>query len=746
MQHTTSRFRGLGLIALTLALALFATSLSAAGPARNELAKHAVSDSYHDGLHDHALWIPGVEGNLRFDPEGSFVELGDGTLRLTGTLYARFDSDKTFDIDVTFYGYTEVAPPGSPKRELLPHAYIENGGPVDPSTWWYYTSFEGTLSSASGAWAGARLRISERGPAFQVGYGASNKNVLFGASGWFYFDVLSQPRTGEQFPDANSHNGHDGRGDFNLELDVETCVERADHDPLYAQFYGGHALWLPGIGKDFAFDAKAGELVEHSDGTARLTGVARRRSDPAEAFEVDVLLTGLQKDAPPGSPKKELRPGAYVDSGGPIDPDTWWYYTDFTGTLTGIEDLAGAVVEISQTGAAFQVGVGANGKNLFFGASSWLLWTVTSQPAGGSLPTSGQGDFNLDLGACFRTCVDRSADADLDYLAVNHGGHAVALQGIYPYKFVLDGEPELREYADHAILRATLRGAKEPTRVFEVDVTFSDRSDTPPAASPKLELPGIAYTAGGGPVDPSSWWYYQTMTGTLTGRDALEGALLNIERLGPALQVGDGASGKNTLFGLSGWLTYTVIDQPAQGDNLPFTHQGDFNLTLGCYGTAALPVDLPPGGCAAAGVVLYEPGDSGNGSISTYRDNPSRALGVPQDSDALNFVSLGFGGTLVVELPSPAANGPGDDLFLFETTFAGKSCGQYPESVVVYASETGRRWTRLGAACQDASFDLGPLSAARYIRLVDDSDPGDFFAGRAADGFDVDGLIAFDCK
>jgi hypothetical protein len=36
---------------------------------------------------------------------------------------------------------------------------------------------------------------------------------------------------------------------------------------------------------------------------------------------------------------------------------------------------------ITRTGPAFQIGIGANGKNLNFGGSGWFLWTMTHQPS-----------------------------------------------------------------------------------------------------------------------------------------------------------------------------------------------------------------------------------------------------------------------------------------------------------------------------------------------------------------------------
>ena len=42
-------------------------------------------------------------------------------------------------------------------------------------------------------------------------------------------------------------------------------------------------------------------LKELEDGTARLTGIAHRASNPNQAFEVDVTFSGRTDVAPPGS-------------------------------------------------------------------------------------------------------------------------------------------------------------------------------------------------------------------------------------------------------------------------------------------------------------------------------------------------------------------------------------------------------------------------------------------------------------
>jgi len=178
------------------------------------------------------------------------------------------------------------------------------------------------------------------------------------------------------------------------------CVVKADLDPALGAGLGGHDFYLPGIGTDFIFTPAPGGFTANPNGTATLTGTIRSVSNPANAFTVNVQFNGFTTTAPAGSPKKEFAPSAYIENGGPIDPAGWWYYTGFTGTLTGIGNYAGAVIDIVPMGPAFQVGYGANNKNGNYGFSGWFNWTVTQQPASGSLQATGGGDINSDLVDC----------------------------------------------------------------------------------------------------------------------------------------------------------------------------------------------------------------------------------------------------------------------------------------------------------------------------------------------------------
>ncbi|MEL7447985.1 MAG: hypothetical protein AAFN78_02190, partial [Pseudomonadota bacterium] len=179
--------------------------------------------------------------------------------------------------------------------------------------------------------------------------------------------------------------------------DDEFCVLPAEPDAQFSTSNFTHSFWLPGIDTDLAFVPDAGSFIENEDGTAVLSGSLHSLANPGRGFDVVVNLAGRTNVPPPGSPKLQLDDSAYVDNGGPIDPGTWRYYPTMSGVLTGTGDYEGAVIDFVPTGGAFQAGIGANGKNLNNGASSWFLWTVTQQPNVGHLPETGQGDLNVDF-------------------------------------------------------------------------------------------------------------------------------------------------------------------------------------------------------------------------------------------------------------------------------------------------------------------------------------------------------------
>jgi hypothetical protein len=140
-------------------------------------------------------------------------------------------------------------------------------------------------------------------------------------------------------------------------------------------------------------------------------------------------------------------------------------------------------------------------------------------------------------------------------------------------------------------------------------------------------------------------------------------------------------------------------------------------------------------------VVSFDQGTRKNGTpVLTERSDPTQALGPAENNDTLNFVSLGFGGELVLKFDNCIINEEGDDIDIIETSYGSPGCSSYPETIRVYASKNGTDWVDLGTSCLDGACDLQTLDFAQYIKIVDESDTSKFNA--TADGFDVDGVQA----
>ncbi|TVQ08684.1 MAG: T9SS C-terminal target domain-containing protein, partial [Bacteroidetes bacterium] len=143
----------------------------------------------------------------------------------------------------------------------------------------------------------------------------------------------------------------------------------------------------------------------------------------------------------------------------------------------------------------------------------------------------------------------------------------------------------------------------------------------------------------------------------------------------------------------------------------------------------------------------------GNGQVHANRRVLANALGMPDYSNSppITYVSLGFGGQIVLEAGCEIVNGEGDDFEVVETSYGQSNCANYPEKADVWVAQTlDGPWSYLGQTCLSGSFDLSNgvddtgapfvLDWARYVRIKDVSDPADFSNG---DGFDVNGIYIF---
>lgn len=164
----------------------------------------------------------------------------------------------------------------------------------------------------------------------------------------------------------------------------------------------------------------------------------------------------------------------------------------------------------------------------------------------------------------------------------------------------------------------------------------------------------------------------------------------------------------------------------------------------------------------------------GNNVVAS-RSNPNNALGMPQNDDntasPINYVSLGFGGSIDLELATPVYNWnktgvpvvakyaqvPGEisygDLIVVETSYgrSGTNCGpnqdiRYPERARFFGRECPEQpWVLLGEGCRVSFVDVANIEKAgqkyvKYLKIVDISDKSLFTS--VDDGYDVDGVIA----
>lgn len=152
--------------------------------------------------------------------------------------------------------------------------------------------------------------------------------------------------------------------------------------------------------------------------------------------------------------------------------------------------------------------------------------------------------------------------------------------------------------------------------------------------------------------------------------------------------------------------------------------------------------------CYGAEVISYTPGLTNAGAAMTdpNRINPAKALGQPQGDDTTNFVSLGFGGEVVIGFDGVVMNEVGNDLIIVETTFGNKNFSNYPESADIYISQNGVDFYFLGSVLtnQSAQFNIDnavtptPLSYITQVKLVDTTPSNSI----SIDGFDLDGIVA----
>lgn len=149
-----------------------------------------------------------------------------------------------------------------------------------------------------------------------------------------------------------------------------------------------------------------------------------------------------------------------------------------------------------------------------------------------------------------------------------------------------------------------------------------------------------------------------------------------------------------------------------------------------------------PGECYATEVISHIQGTAmGGGEVAENRTDPAEALGEPERTDDLVFLSLGYGGSATYAFGGAVPNEDGDDIEVVETTFGDASCESYPEYADVYVSVDGADFFFAKTVCKSDGFvdisDAGEFDYINFVRIVNEDD-----LSASSDGFDLDGLVA----
>jgi hypothetical protein len=216
--------------------------------------------------------------------------------------------------------------------------------------------------------------------------------------------------------------------------------------------------------------------------------------------------------------------------------------------------------------------------------------------------------------------------------------------------------------------------------------------------------------------------------------------------------LGDGCQDTDFDLGSLAWAQYIkLVDVSPVGatyQGTPVADGYDIDGVECLNGSESNPVPSTLVTDVATQVIDYTPGLRKNGTaVPAARAIPANALGLPQGTNAVNFVALGFGGSLVVKFDYVIFdNAATNDISLVETSYGNPSCASYSEKVMVEGSLDGINWIMLTNEdiCQDGEIDINNAGVIQYIRLTDRS-ASTKFSG-TADGYDVDGLVVInDC-
>ncbi|WP_082226627.1 lectin-like domain-containing protein [Microscilla marina] len=172
---------------------------------------NAVSDDAHNGNHDHSIWMPnlfvsGQDAKFTFDNNAYMDILKDDSKAhiygyATVTNGGGTSQGARYLVDVWFNLATN---PMTAKKELKPGYQ-----PDEVTNKWKFFEMDETKATMTKVGGSQVIKLTHK-PAnrkmgLQVGFTANGKNVKFGASAWFFWEIVGE--------------GKSGHGDFNLDLE-----------------------------------------------------------------------------------------------------------------------------------------------------------------------------------------------------------------------------------------------------------------------------------------------------------------------------------------------------------------------------------------------------------------------------------------------------------------------------------------------------------------------------------------------
>jgi hypothetical protein len=358
---------------------------------------------------------------------------------------------------------------------------------------------------------------------------------------------------------------------------------------------GGFLMAIPGVADDFLLFAD-GQWKLDANGAARLSAYVQRAGAVDRDFFVELTFTGRVDpgDAnypPAGSPITTMLPAAYTPIG-PVDANSFSYWTQVVGTMTGLRAFAGASIDLASVGPA-QLGAGANNKNVALGLSVDFDLTVLQPPVAASFAPTGPALLRANLEQQIDLCAthvdsDPSLRGNADRLGFELGG--VANDYVYlPSGTLLEADDGT------ATLTATIRRQTDYLDAWQLQLQLAQRVDPgdssyPPQGFPVQQLLPTAYATGGGAIDTNQWRYYTQVSGQLTGLANNDGGTVQL-LASSGVQVGVGAAQGNVFFGIYGEFQSTLTQPPSSTQ-----------LTL--TGTATLHASLATGCILPAPIIL----------------------------------------------------------------------------------------------------------------------------------------------